>query len=272
MGWLIGWVYRKSHVINSAAGTGTNYQVQITAHYGDGTDSDDDVYCNGHCKTDFGDIRFTSSDGSTLLDYWMQEKTDGDRAVFWVEIAEDLSSENRTIYINYGNDSATTLSNGEDTFIFFDDFLGTALDATKWDIHNGNANISVSDSWITVSTTNNDLKGIISKSNFGPSNKRFMCLGQIATASGRQGMLGLSNYDPSWGPTKTLAFYFQHWLLTTYAVLSGNGVGIWLDRALYPLFIYDEGEAIHIFEMCWGIGKVYYYVWKNTTTEIGRAS
>jgi intein/homing endonuclease len=50
-------------VINPASGAGTNYQVRIVAHYGSGVDSGPDVYLNGKCRTDFGDIRFTRSDG-----------------------------------------------------------------------------------------------------------------------------------------------------------------------------------------------------------------
>jgi len=132
-GWLTGWTYRKSHVINAASGAGTNYQVRIVAHYGSGTDSNSDVYLNSHCRTDFGDVRFTGSDGSTLLDYWMESYTAGDNAVFWVEVADDLSSNNATIYIYYGNPTATTTSNGDNTFRFFDDFSGTSIDWTnKW--------------------------------------------------------------------------------------------------------------------------------------------
>ena len=70
--WLSGWNYRKCHMINSSSGAGTNYQVKIVAHYGTGTDSGADVYLNRHCRTDFGDVRFTESDGTTLLDYWFQ--------------------------------------------------------------------------------------------------------------------------------------------------------------------------------------------------------
>jgi hypothetical protein len=117
MGWLSGWTYRKSHVINPASGAGTNYQVKITVHYGSGTDSGGDVYLNGKCRTDFGDIRFTKSDGETLLDYWMEIKVDGDNAVFWVEVADDLSYTPQTIYVYYGNPSATTTSSDVDTFI-----------------------------------------------------------------------------------------------------------------------------------------------------------
>jgi hypothetical protein len=73
--WLTGWSYRKSHVINNATGAGTDYQISITIHYGSGTDSGANVYANSHCKTDFGDIRFTSDDGSTLLNYWMDNSS-----------------------------------------------------------------------------------------------------------------------------------------------------------------------------------------------------
>jgi hypothetical protein len=134
MGWLSGWSYRKSHVINSASGAGTNYQIRIKAHYGTGTDSGEDVYLNGHCRTDFGDVRFTDDDGTTLLDYWMESKVDSDYAIFWVEVADDLSSNNATIYVYYGKSDATTASNGDNTFLFFDDFN---VDLSKWTVLSG---------------------------------------------------------------------------------------------------------------------------------------
>lgn len=140
VGWLTGWYWRKSHIINSAVGAGANYQVKIVAHYGSGIDDNGDLFCNSKCKTDFGDIRFTRSDGITLLDYWLESKIDSDNAVFWVEIAEDLSSSNATIYIYYGKMDARTASSGDNTFIFFDDFedenVGDAPDLNKW-ITNG---------------------------------------------------------------------------------------------------------------------------------------
>jgi len=132
--WLSGWSYRKSHVTNSASGAGINYQVRIVVHYGSGTDSGADVYLNSHCRTDFGDVRFTKSDGTTLLDYWMESKVDSDNAVFWVEVADDLSTNPATIYIYYGKSDATTTSNGANTFLFFDDF---DADLSKWTVQVG---------------------------------------------------------------------------------------------------------------------------------------
>jgi hypothetical protein len=114
------WSYRKSHVINLAAGAGTNYQVQVTVNYGSGTDAGGAVYCNSLCKTDFTDIRFTAADGTTLLSHWIQSSTVSNNAVFWVKIPGDLSAANQTIYMYYGA-AATTVSSGTNTFIYYDD-------------------------------------------------------------------------------------------------------------------------------------------------------
>jgi hypothetical protein len=132
MGWLTGWKYRKSHVINSASGAGTNYQVRIVAHYGSGTDSGQDVYLYNHCRLDFGDVRFTRNDGTTLLDYWMESYVVSDNAVFWVEIADDLSSASVSIYIYYGKSDATTTSNFDNTFVFGELWTSSTLDTSKW--------------------------------------------------------------------------------------------------------------------------------------------
>jgi len=87
------------------------------------------VVAEGHCRTDFGDIRFTDNDGITPLEYWMETKTDGDNAIFWVKVADDLGSADRTIYVYYGKSDATTTSNPDNTFLFYDDFNG---DLSKW--------------------------------------------------------------------------------------------------------------------------------------------
>ena len=119
--WLEGWLYRKSHVLNAASQAGTNYQIKIKAYYGEGTDSDEKVYLNTKCRSDFGDVRFTGEDGQTELDYWMEKKVDGNYAIFWVEIQGDLNYD-QTIFVYYGKNDATTTSNGDNTFLFFDDF------------------------------------------------------------------------------------------------------------------------------------------------------
>ena len=124
MSWLEGWLRRKSVTIQgSSAGAVTDYCIKIVVHYGSGTDSGEHVYLNGNCRVDFGDIRFTASDGITLLTYCIEEKVDGDYAVFWVKIPSIPTSPNTvTIYIYYDNPDATDISNGTGTFQFYDDF------------------------------------------------------------------------------------------------------------------------------------------------------
>jgi len=145
MSWLTGWQYRKSHDIRgSQAGAVTDYQMRITVHYGSGTDSGEHVYLNGKCRTDFGDIRFTSDDGVTELSYWMEEKVDSNYAVFWVRVPSiPKQPKTTTIYIYYGNSSASTTSNGANTFPYlFDHFLGNSLDTSIWDLVRGTASVS----------------------------------------------------------------------------------------------------------------------------------
>lgn len=164
-----GWHYRKSHVINAQAGAGGHYQVKITVHYGSGTDNDDDIYCTvggvPHCKTDFGDIRFMGNDGSTELDYWMEEKVDSNNAIFWVEVIDSLESNPVTIYVYYGNADAITTSNGDNTFLLYDHFLGDTLNPSKWIKTAGSA--FVADSILTVGGSSQQ-SNVQSVNTFGP--------------------------------------------------------------------------------------------------------
>lgn len=120
------WPLRKAVTIDNTgnANTLTNYQVQISVTY----DSD--------MQADFDDIRFTDSDGATLIDHWLETKTDSTSATFWVEIPSISASSNKTIYMYYGNSTASSISSGDNTFLFFDDF-SSELDVatTGWDDH-----------------------------------------------------------------------------------------------------------------------------------------
>jgi hypothetical protein len=118
------WSCRKSHVIKGVTGTGTNYQVAMNIHCGSGPDYQEDVYLSGLCKNDFSDVRFTVNSGGSesALNYWIEsiDEQQGTAKV-WVKITENLDND-CTIYLYYGNSSATSESNGTATFDFFDDF------------------------------------------------------------------------------------------------------------------------------------------------------
>jgi hypothetical protein len=133
MGGLSGFKERKSHVLTAGTGAGANYQMRIHIIYGAGADSGEDMYCDSKCNADFSDLRFTSSDETTLLSYWLESKLDGDNAVFWVKVTEDLDSD-RTIYVYYGNDYAASLSSQANTFI---DVIGGVVGA--WNMEEDHA-------------------------------------------------------------------------------------------------------------------------------------
>jgi len=151
MGWLSGWNRRKSHTIEgSTAGAQTNYQMKIVAYKSSGTDSGENVYLGTNVRDDFGDVRFTKADGTTLLDYWMESYISGTKATFWVEVDSiPASPDSVDIYIYYDKPDATTTSNGDNTFLFFDHFPGTSLDTSKWETYPG-SDVSVSDSVVRI--------------------------------------------------------------------------------------------------------------------------
>lgn len=129
--WLGGWGYRKSHSVLGAVGASTEYQIMVTVHYGSGTALDDDVYCENHAKSDFGDIRFTDNDKTSELKYCRVSYTASSIAQFWVKLTDDLSS-SQTFYIYYGNAGVSTTSSIDDTFIFAEDWSSSVLDTTRW--------------------------------------------------------------------------------------------------------------------------------------------
>jgi len=90
-------------------------------------------------KDNAEDIRFYA--GITKLSYWIEEKTSS-KLVVWVKVPLIPGSSTTRIYMYFGNPSATSESNGEAVFEFFDDFEGTSLDTSKWNIISGSPTVS----------------------------------------------------------------------------------------------------------------------------------
>ena len=121
--WLFGWSYRKSVTLSRSSGAVTNYQMQLFVGESSGA-SGENVDCGGKGLTTFADLRFTKSDGITLLDYWIEYvtgTTPNKLASVWIEF-DSIGTSDTTFYMYYGNASASTLSSGTNTFITFDDF------------------------------------------------------------------------------------------------------------------------------------------------------
>lgn len=127
MAWLssnsIPWAKRKSITLSRASGAVNNYQMKLKVGESAGAVGED-VDCGGFCKSDFSDIRFTSSNGTTLLDYYVEDvsgATPNQLATIWIEF-DSIGTEATTFYMYYGKASATSVSSGPNTFILFEDF------------------------------------------------------------------------------------------------------------------------------------------------------
>ena len=122
----------------------TGYQVLVTADTAS-------LISAGKLRSDCGDLRFTDTDGATLLDYWIESGCNSASTQVWVE-APSIPTGGTTIYMYYGNSSASSASNGTNTFEFFDDFEGTELDAdwTTENVVSGQLSYSVSDSHFNI--------------------------------------------------------------------------------------------------------------------------
>jgi methionine-rich copper-binding protein CopC len=160
-GWISdGWLNRKEISLTGRSGAGTGFQVKLNVGESSGS-SGANFHLEGNSadfpsgKNDSGDLRFTDNDGQTLLDFWVENitgTTPNRTATVWVEVADNLDS-NTSIFCYYNRSGASNVSNGENTFLLFDDFDGDSLDGTKWNQQTSGASVSFSSSQVTLSNS-----------------------------------------------------------------------------------------------------------------------
>jgi hypothetical protein len=76
-------------------------------------------------KANSTDIRFSTAPGnltSSGLSYWTEQWNEDGITRIWVKVPVLKSGAQNTIYMYYGNSNAPVVSNGNTTFLFFDDF------------------------------------------------------------------------------------------------------------------------------------------------------
>ncbi len=136
------WLYRKEITILVDAGNaGTNYQVLVEVAY----DSD--------MQADYDDVIFTDDNHTIRLDHWL-ESSNGTYGIFWVEVAESMSEnlDPHYIYMYYGNEEASSLSDGAATFIVYEDWASESVRLDIWDIVTGDGSVSYSSGGATHGT------------------------------------------------------------------------------------------------------------------------
>ena len=128
--WNTTFQYRKPITITEQSGnTLTDYQVRLEIDTAT-------LISEGKMNEDCSDVRFTyeNSTGEYEIPYWIESGCNSANTIIWIKVPEIPANGETTIYMYYGNPSATSESNGDAVFEFFDDFEGTSLDTNKWAI------------------------------------------------------------------------------------------------------------------------------------------
>jgi hypothetical protein len=107
--WNNDWTRKQEINITGSNTNLYNYQIKLV------------INKTANMNADFSDIRFTNSSDNSALSYWIENYT-STNATIWVKFDLIPASVNTTFYMYYGNPTATTSSNGYNTFIQFGDF------------------------------------------------------------------------------------------------------------------------------------------------------
>jgi hypothetical protein len=230
------WSYRRPVTLSPATSVG-DYQVLVTLTTAVMGNPYTDV------NTDGSDIRFTGPDGVTLQDYWVESWDNTGTSKIWVEVQVSGTS---TIYMYYGNAAAGSASDGNATFVFFDDFPGTTLNGTKWD--SWDVNVSVAGSVVTITNTG-AWGGIVSTNEYSLP-YRFVARAQKTTTYGN-GQVGMEKWYAStgddtlnildtWGGTRPQVYYTSKYDDTD----EWDEVGTWELSTWYHYEITGKSDEV----------------------------
>ena len=104
----LAWHWRKPLTISNSGGALTDYQVKVTINT-------QELISAGKMQPDGDDIRFTSSDGTTEIPYWIESGVNTTATIIWVRVSS-IPNGDSTIYIYYQNDSASAATSVSATF------------------------------------------------------------------------------------------------------------------------------------------------------------
>ena len=162
--WNDGWNYRKAVSISNTSGSNlTDFQISLSI----GTSA---LIASGKMQSDCDDIRITDINGN-LLPYWIEHNgnlaCNKDTTRIWVK-ANSLPTSGATIYIYYGNTSATSTQDGYKVFEWFEDFEDANKVASIYDKTSNVAfNYTISNSLIHIDGNYHHYHGLISKNDAG---------------------------------------------------------------------------------------------------------
>ena len=220
------WQYRRPITINNPNSNDlTDFQVKITL---------DSSFDFSKANSDGSDIRFADAAGNTIPYYIESWDSTNRQAVIWIKVPSIPASSTVTVYMYYGNPSATSESNGDAVFDFFDDFDGTSIDTSKWD---SSGTVTISSGVVEINSGNGYIK---TKDTF-----QFVTLDFRLKLAGRKYNIGFGNTFHS--PTKGVLFVDDG---SAYK-LSLRGESSTTDKTFTP----DTVSNWHVYTLRWGQSK-----------------
>lgn len=233
------WIYRKAIVIaHTDDGAQTNYQMKLLVGESSGA-TGEEVDCGGLCLSNFNDLRFTTSDGTTLCPYWIESisgATPNQLATVWINVPSIAAHpDDTTIYMYYGNASASAASSGADTFPFFDDFSG---DLTKWAGNTAAAAIASGAMTLTRSGSDVYLYGDTTVAN----NVRMRTRAKVNDID--YSIVGMGSADTSWYPHVRVDHNSAAANHSSWDTVSDAGATTIFDTTLIDFNVY------HVYDLC----------------------
>ncbi len=128
--WLNGWTYRVPVIVDNSQNPNSLFDYQVKIVLDTAT-----LIANGKMQSDGADIRVTDTDKVTILPHWVEDGTiNTSQTAIWTKVPYIPANGIITLYVYYGNSSATNTSNIDDVMIFGDDFNDGVLDTNKWNV------------------------------------------------------------------------------------------------------------------------------------------
>ncbi|MEW6217991.1 MAG: DUF2341 domain-containing protein [Thermodesulfobacteriota bacterium] len=179
-------------------------------------------------SADFADLRFYDATAQVELPYWIESKTDGVSAEVWIK-----TGANDATYLYFGNNRATSSSDGDAVFDFFDDFRGPVIDSSKWvEIDTASNAITQNDDLILNDVADAWSFALLSKNRFARTagKQLWAAVGIPADTAGNNYFYvgwGLKQpVEPGSPPNSPATSYWMHGIyFTNYYFYSGDRAG-----------------------------------------------
>ncbi|MCB0844911.1 MAG: DUF2341 domain-containing protein [Bacteroidetes bacterium] len=96
-------------------------------------------------QADGSDLRITD-ESCNPIPFFMDSAANATGNVIWIKLPSIPANDSVKLQLYYGKDSVESVTNGEDVFLFYDDFSADSVNPDKWEAIGGYTNFKVVDS------------------------------------------------------------------------------------------------------------------------------